>query len=215
MKIVTFVTQKGGAGKTTLAINCAVAAERAGQRTILFDLDPQGTAEAWFQDREAETPRLVRLTAAELTDALTKAERSGFDVVLIDTPGRDEPATAAAVRVAGFCIVPCRPSPADMKATPPTVATINRLAKPAAFVLTQAPPRGARIREAEVGLGMLGIVSPVRVVSRTAYQDALGVGMGVIEFDPEGKAAQEIIDLWKWIYRKMEKLHRDEEANVA
>ena len=66
--------------------------------------------------------------------------------MLIDTPGRDEPAVArppSGFRI--FAVVPCRPSPADMKATPPTVAAIQRLAKPAAFVLTQTPPRGPRI----------------------------------------------------------------------
>ena len=62
----------------------------------------------------------------------------------------------------------------DLKAVPPTVATINRLAKSAVFVLTQTPPRGGRIREAEAGLSMLGIVCPVRIVARAAYQDAHG-----------------------------------------
>ena len=58
MRVVSLVTQKGGSGKTTLALSCAVAAEEAGKRVLLVDLDPQGTAEAWYQDREAETPRV-------------------------------------------------------------------------------------------------------------------------------------------------------------
>jgi chromosome partitioning protein len=215
MRVVTFVTQKGGSGKTTLAVNCAVAAGQRKQRVILFDMDPQGSAEAWYQDREAESPKLVKVQANELSAALEKARAAGFDIVLIDTPGRDEPSTAAAIRVADFCIIPCRPTPSDMKATPPTAATILRLSKPAAFVLTQTPPRGDRIREAEVGLGMLGIVSPVRIVSRTAYQDAQGVGLGVTEFEPDGKAAQEIANLWKWVVRKMEKVGNEQEAHVA
>jgi chromosome partitioning protein len=64
MRVISFVTQKGGAGKSTLAINCAVAAERAGHKVLILDLDPQGTAEGWYQDREAETPRLVSTTLA-------------------------------------------------------------------------------------------------------------------------------------------------------
>ena len=95
------------------------------------------------------------------------------------------------------------------------MATINRLSKPAVFVLTQAPPRGERIREAEVGLGMLGIVCPVRIVARTAYQDAQGSGLGVSEFEPEGKAAAEIMQLWNWIIRKMEKVAYEQKADVA
>ncbi len=212
---ITFVTQKGGSGKTTLATNCAVAAERSGLKTLVLDLDPQGSAEAWYQDREDETPKLAHVSGAELAKAVNGAEQNGFDLVIIDTPGRDEPLTATAIRIADFCVVPCRPTPADMKATPPTVATINRLSKPAAFVLTQAPPRGGRLREAEAGLSILGIVCPVRIVSRNVYQDAHGVGLGVQEFDPEGKAAEEIKALWQWIKRKMEKLTHDQETHVA
>jgi chromosome partitioning protein len=215
MRVITFVTQKGGAGKTTLAINCAVAAAQRKKSILIIDLDPQASAEGWYQDREAESPRLVRLDSGNISEALAKARDAGFDYVLIDTPGKDEPATAAAIRAADFCIVPCRPTPVDLKAIPPTVATINRLCKPAVFVLTQSPARGERIREAEVGLAMLGIVCPIRVVARTAYQDAQGAGLGVSEFDPDGKAAAEIAQLWNWIVRKMEKVAHEQKADVA
>lgn len=206
MRIIAFVTQKGGSGKTTLAVNLAVAAEQAGARVLILDLDPQASAEAWYQDREAQTPRLARVAAGELPRALELARGQGFSHVLLDTPGRDEPAVAAAIRAADFCVVPCRPTPADMKATPATAATIRRLEKPAAFVLTQTPPRGFRIREAEVGLGVLGPVAPTGVVARNAFQDAHGRGLGITEYEPEGKAAQEIRELWGWLARKVEKL---------
>jgi chromosome partitioning protein len=215
MRVITFVTQKGGAGKTTLTVNCAVAAAQRKKQVLIIDLDAQASAEGWYQDREAESPRLVRLDSGDISEALAKAKDAGFDYVLIDTPGKDEPATAAAIRAADFCIVPCRPTPVDLKAIPPTVATINRLSKPAVFVLTQTPPRGERIREAEVGLAMLGIVCPIRVVARTAYQDAQGAGLGVSEFDPDSKAAAEIAQLWNWIIRKMEKVAHEQKADVA
>lgn len=159
-----FVTQKGGNGKTVLALFCAGAAEEAGQHVLSVDLDPHGTAEAWYQDREAETLKLVRVDASELDEALTTAREHPFDFVFIDTPGRDEPSAAAAIRAADFCIILCCPTPADMKATPPTVATMNRLNKPVAFVLTQTPPRSYRIKEAENGLSVLDMVAPVHTV---------------------------------------------------
>ena len=215
MRVISFVTQKGGAGKTTLAVNCAVAAERAGLKTLILDLDPQGSAEAWYQDREAETPRLVSIGTCKLPDAMAMAKSGGYDLVMIDTPGRDEPSVTAAVRAADFVVIPCRPTPVDMKATPPTVATVHRLQKPAVFVLTQTPPRGERVREAEVGLSMLGVVCPVRIVARAAYQDAHGAGLGVLEFDPEGKASAEIAQLWDWMAKKMEKMTYDQKTNLA
>ena len=214
MRIITFVTQKGGSGKTTLALSCAVAAEEHGARALVLDMDPQRTAEAWYQTREATKPKLATVTAAELPDAITGG-RQRFDVVLIDTPGRDEPSTAAAIRHADICLIPCRPTPADMKATPTTVATIKRLDKLSAFVLSQTPPRGYRIREAAKGLSVLGMVAPVHIVSRNAYQDAHGMGLAVTEFETDGKAAAEIRALWQWIAKKLEKLTNEQETNVA
>ena len=214
MRIITFVTQKGGSGKTTLALSCAVAAEEHGARALVLDMDPQRTAEAWYQTREATKPKLATVTAAELPDAITGG-RQRFDVVLIDTPGRDEPSTAAAIRHADICLIPCRPTPADMKATPTTVATIKRLDKLSAFVLSQTPPRGYRIREAAKGLSVLGMVAPVHIVSRNAYQDAHGMGLAVTEFETDGKAAAEIRELWQWISKKLEKLTNEQETNVA
>jgi chromosome partitioning protein len=215
MRIVTFVTQKGGAGKTTLAVNCAVAAQAKKKQVLILDLDPQASAEGWYQDREADSPRLVRIDSWALPEAIANAQSAGFDYVMIDTPGRDEPSTTAAIRAGDFCVIPCRPTPVDLKATPATVSTINRLSKQAVFVLTQTPPRGERVREAEVGLGMLGIVSPVRIVARTAYQDAHGAGLSVLEFEPQGKAAAEIAQLWDWMVKKMEKVAYEKKTDVA
>src|SRR5207245_2059943 len=99
-------------------------------------------------------------------EALSAARSQGFDYVMIDTPGQDEPSTTAAIRAADFCVVPCRPTPVDLKATLPTADAIRRLEKPAAFVLTQTPPRGGRIKEAAAGLALLGIVCPIPIVAR-------------------------------------------------
>jgi chromosome partitioning protein len=206
MMVISFVTQKGGSGKTTLAINCGVVASQKGKRALILDMDAQATAETWYQDRDSDKPQVIRLAAPDLDKALKAAREQGFDVVLIDTPGRDEPGTAAAIRVSDFCIIPCRPSPADMKATPTTIETTRRLNKPVAFVLTQTPARSFRNREAENGLSVLGMVCPVHIVLRNAYQDAQGAGLGVTEYEPDGKAAGEVLGLWEWLAKKVRKV---------
>lgn len=220
MIIICFVSQKGGSGKSTLTVNCAVAAAAAAaaqnkKKVLIVDMDQQGSAESWYQDRDADAPQLIKINARDLERAIKLAEEQKFDFVFIDTPGRDEPGQAAAIRAADFCLVPCRPSPADMKATPPTVETIRRLGKTAFFVLTQTPARSFRIREAEKGLSVLGTVCPVPIVSRASYQDAQGAGLGVTEYEPEGKAAQEINLLWQWIRKKLGKINYGKEKNVA
>ena len=209
MKVISFVAQKGGVGKSTLAISCAVAAYQQGQNVLILDMDPQGSVESWYQDRSEDTPGVVCITAPKIEQAISAAAERGFDLIVIDTPGRDAPGIAAAIKVSDLVIIPCRPSVTDMKAIPATFAMVHRLNKQAAFVLSQTPvatlARGSRIREAEAGLSMLGMAAPVPIVSRLAYQDAHGLGLGVTEYEPNGKAAAEITRLWKWITTKLEK----------
>src|SRR3954447_20805337 len=111
MRVLSFVSQKGGSGKSTLVFCCAVAAEEKGKRVLILDMDEQATSTAWYKDRDAETPVLASIKSTDLAEALGKARSSGFDLILIDTPGRDEPSIAAAIRAADLCIIPCRPTP--------------------------------------------------------------------------------------------------------
>lgn len=212
MNIVSFVTQKGGSGKTTLALNFAVSAMSKKKRVVILDMDAQGTARKWYERRTNENPPLVEVTAGDLEKAVAGAESQKFDWVFIDTPGRDDAAQAAAIRVSDFCIIPCRPSAADLEATPTTVETIKRLKKPYAFVLTQTPPRSFRIREAQTGLSYLGMVCPYPVVLRNAYQDAQSMGLGAAEFEPDGRAANDISECWQWIVSKIKKVNYGKET---
>jgi chromosome partitioning protein len=215
MKIVSFVTQKGGSGKTTLALNFSVAAMGSRGRVVILDMDAQGTARKWYERRDAENPPLIEVAAADLERAIEGARAQKFEWVLIDTPGRDDAAQAAAIRTADFCIVPCRPSAADLEATPTTVETIKRLKKPYAFVLTQTPPRSFRIREAQTGLSYLGTVCPTPIVLRNAYQDAQSMGLGVTEFEAAGRAAGEVSECWKWIVSRIKKVNYGKETTNA
>lgn len=206
MFVVALASQKGGSGKSTLCTNLAVAATRSKKRSMLFDLDPQRTAEQWFLTREHDEPSVATIDSNQLGEAIARARKAGIEWLFLDTAGRDAPSTAAAIRAADFCLVPCRPTPQDMKATPATVETIKRLEKPFAFVLTQTPVRGQRSAEASKGLSILGTVSPISIAARTAFQDASGAGLNVNEFEPDGKAAHEIKSLWRWLAKHVSKL---------
>ena len=212
MKVISFVTQKGGSGKTTLALNFAVAAMTGKSRVVILDMDVQGTARKWYERRVEESPPLIEVVAADLERAVAGAKAQKFDWVLIDTPGRDDAAQAAAIRATDFCVIPCRPSSADLEATPTTVETIKRLKKPYAFILTQTPARSFRIREAQTGLSYLGMVCPTPIVLRNAYQDAQSMGLGVAEYEPGGRASMDDLDCWKWIEGRIKKVNYGKET---
>ena len=178
MRTVSVLSQKGGAGKSTIAINLAAIAFRKKQRVLLLDLDPQATSLQWYEQRAHDKLSVLATEAKRLPEILKHARNDAFDWVFIDTSGRDEPGVNAAVKQSDFCLLPCRPSPADLHAIKPTVAGIRRMDKPFAFVITQAPARGNRADEARKALATLGDVAPKPIVIRAAYQDAYGRGGG-------------------------------------
>jgi chromosome partitioning protein len=205
MHVVSFVTQKGGSGKSTTAASVAVAAFQQGRRVFMLELDRQGTLSDWTESRKAdEGPDFERVDATALDQALSMLKAEGYDLVVIDTAGIDSPATNAAMRAADLCLIPCRPTATDLRGCLPTVQSLIRLEKDFAFVLTQCPPRSPRVDETRTGLAALGLIAEPPIVSRTDHQDAMAAGMGVTEFNPEGAAAHEIRQLLGWIDNKLE-----------
>lgn len=206
MKILTLVTQKGGSGKSTLAANLSVAAGEAGEKVFLLELDKQGTISKWIDRRVVETPAFDRLlTEIELEKALATIEGAKFSMVIIDTPGVDSPLVTAAIRASDLCLIPTRPTPADLEATTATLEAIQALGKKFAFVLNQTPVRSTRLSEAAAGLRVIGVLAEPSLAQRNDHQDAVGAGLGVTEYAPSGKAAEEIRDLWKWAKQKIRK----------
>ena len=96
---LALVAQKGGTGKTTLALTLAVAAEQAGRRAVVLDIDPQATACKWSDRREASTPVVLDAQPARLGRALETAAAEDVDLVVIDTPARLESAALEAARL--------------------------------------------------------------------------------------------------------------------
>ena len=204
MKVLSLVTQKGGSGKSTLAASLAVAAQEAGERVFLLDADRQGTLARWVDRRTNPEPAFDNATTlAELEKAVELLASQPYSLVIIDTAGADNPTTTAAIRLADFCLVPARPTPADLEATQPTLEAIQATRRKFAFVLSQAPTRSARLTEAASALRLLGILAEPPIAQRTDHQDAMGMGLGVTEQNPNGKAAEEMRQLWAWVSKKL------------
>src|SRR6516162_5098814 len=204
MLSIVLASQKGGSGKSTLTVGIAVAAVRNGHRVAIIDTDPQGTVSNWGRRRAAPEPYVHRLGGGiELERPLLAFRRAGFTLAIIDTPATYNALSLSAIGVSNVCLIPARPSPADIEATLPTLVAVRKLGKPFAFVLNQAPPRGYRLSEAAAALNAAGVLALPYIVQRNDHQDALGAGFGVTEFAPEGLAAQEIVGLWQYVWKKM------------
>ena len=118
MRTIAFVTQKGGSGKSTLCVNLAVAAQEAGASVCILEMDRQATDHATgpsIRKRRGAGGRADRRDADRRRDARGCAD-CDYDYVFIDTPGVDSPGALAAMRAADLCIMPCRPTPADLRA---------------------------------------------------------------------------------------------------
>ena len=203
MLTVALVSQKGGAGKTTIAINLAVASELAGQPAVVVDLDPQASAAAWVDSREAEAPVVVSAQAARLAEVLATAREHGAGLTLIDTAPHAEAAALAAARVADLVLVPCRPSVLDLRAVTASQDIAKLAGTPAAAVLCGVPARGPLAAEAQSALESYELeVAPVRIGHRAAFVHAMTAGQGAQEYEPRGKAAREIARLYDWTYTR-------------
>ena len=204
MRAITLVSQKGGTGKSTLCIGLAVAALEDGERAFVLETDRQGTISNWAGRRTNPEPIVERVADRfQLERALRTFERKGCTLAIIDTPGSDSDFVADAIRAATLCLVPVKPSPADIEATHPTLKAIRRLNKEFAFVLNQAPGRGQRPTRAALALNEAGVLALPYIVLRNDHIDSLAAGLAVSEFAPESIAAAEIRALWAWSKQKL------------
>jgi len=203
VKTVAIVSQKGGSGKTTLAVHLAVCAERAKKRAAIIDLDPQASALEWYSRRTAATPEVVTATPEQLSTLLQRAQENGADLAILDTAPHSDRAATVAADLADVVLIPCRPAAFDIAAIGTTlnILKLTKAKARVAILLNAVPPRGGISDEAEAGLAALAPVVPVRMHHRAAYFHAINNGRSVEEYEPEGKAAEEIRALYKWIMR--------------
>jgi chromosome partitioning protein len=144
MEVIAVIAQKGGAGKTTLTLSLAVAAQRAGKTVAIVDLDPQATACNWGDRRNSDSPVIVSAQPARLPQVLKSAQEAGAQFVLIDTPPRAEQAAMMAAKAANLILIPCRPAVFDLDTVSTTLELIRHAGNASmAAVLNGVPPRGS------------------------------------------------------------------------
>lgn len=200
MKTLAIVSRKGGAGKTTIAVHLAVAAEAYGIATAIFDLDPQASAALWADHRGEPIPAVVPAQAPRLPALLAQARQNEADLVLLDTAPHADGIAAEAADQADAILIPCRPSSFDLDAIGASVRLARNAGKPAYVVINAAPVQGVETDEAMTAIRAAGVnVCPIVLHHRKPYASRIHEGRTASEIEPKGKAAQEIDALLRWL----------------
>ena len=200
--IILFGAQKGGCGKSTLAINFAAVLARAGADVILVDADRQATSANWCADR-SQNPELPRVNCVQRYDNIRDTLldlRGRYQYVIVDAAGRDSRELRTGMTAADILIVPFRPSQPDLD-TLPALDTIVEEALDinpdlkvfAALTMAPTNPTIDEVREAREYLADYPKFRFLKTIisDRKSYRDAMSEGLSVVEMK-NPKAAGEI-----------------------
>jgi len=214
MLTISLIAQKGGVGKTSIARCLAVAFERSGVATAILDMDPQASACLWARRRESDQPEVIPTVLPLLSDTLAAAEES-VELVIIDTPPKNADVAIAAAKVSDLIIIPCRAQIDDIETLPATAEILNITGNVQTFVLLNAvPPNRARIEEAAASITDHPTapfpVCPHSFGHRAAFGDSSVLGLTPQEYEPRGKAAQEIAQSHKYVCEIVRKLRSEQ-----
>lgn len=207
MRTISVISQKGGAGKTTLAIHLAGAATSAGLSALILDADPQATASQWSQWRGMTDPEVIDCASPTLlARKVAQAGELGADLIVIDTPPHADIMAREACKIADLILIPCRPQAFDLSAVEATAELAKATGKPAYVIFMGGPQRAPttyrdarELIEGSEGLEGMGVaVAPVMLTQRAVYHHSTAQGKTAAEIEPDGKAAEEISALWTW-----------------
>jgi chromosome partitioning protein len=213
MHTIALLIQKGGSGKTNIAVSLAAAAAAEGLTAVIIDLDPQATVCAWHDrrvalDAENQNPLCLSAQPARLPAVLKEAADNGVDLAIIDTPAKSSDAALAAAKAAHLVLVPCKPQAFDLDTIEATREIISLAGnKPALAVLNDVPARGDRHEQARQNITAKGLpVCPFTIGHRACFGDAAFFGKAASEYEPKGKGAQECRNVYKYTIRTIRQL---------
>ena len=202
-KILAVAQQKGGAGKTTIAVQLGVWWACQGRKVALLDVDPQGSMKAWHGLRsEAGLDGSLSVSDVagwKLSSEIDSLKRDN-DLIIVDTPPHAETDARVAVRAAQLILVPVQPSPMDWWATKPTLDMAAKEKTKFLLVLNRLPARGKLADAIRAKIEAAGLpLAKASLGNRSAFAVSMMEGKGVAETQPKGTAAAEIEALAKEI----------------
>jgi chromosome partitioning protein len=214
VRTLAIASQKGGSGKTTIAVHMAVCAALSTLKTAILDIDPQHSAYSWNESRPDDRKLdAVAADAGQLSALLSHAEAAGVELAIVDTAPHSSGDAAIAAKLADLVLIPCRPARFDLDAVASTLEITKAANTPAVVVINAALPRGPLAEEARAALSRQDatVLTPI-LHQRVAYSHAVIDGRSVHEYEPGGAAAAEITDLYNHITRLLGKAERKARA---
>jgi chromosome partitioning protein len=207
MPVISFLNQKGGVGKTTLAIHIADALTRRKHKTLLVDADPQGSALDWAAARQGE-PRfpVIGLPKASIHKELSAISK-GYEWTVIDGPPRVYEVARSAIMASDAVFIPVQPSPYDVWAANEILALFKEsdVYRPdvgRAFVINRKIANTAIGRDVNEALSEYKLpVLKAAICQRVSFADSATLGKTVFDVDAEGLAAGEVMELVKEVER--------------
>lgn len=198
-KVIAVAQQKGGSGKTTIAVNLAVAYARQGLTVALLDTDPQGSLGRWFmtrRERLGDAGMEFSTSSAWGVSYECEKLRRLADIILVDTPPKVDADLRPALREADLVLIPVATSHVDLWATEGVLDLARRERKRATVILNRARP-GTRLAEEVAGAAQAleAELATTVLANRVTYAETLGLGLGVLEAQRRGPAAAEVTAL--------------------
>ncbi len=201
--IIAVQNQKGGVGKTTLAIHISYVLSSFKNRVLLIDADPQGSSRDWAAAREEQPPfSLVGLDRPTIHRDLPKLAE-GYDHVVIDGPPRVTDLARSAIVAADLVVIPIQPSPYDVWAAVEVInlikeASVFKESLKSVFVINRKIVNTAIGRDVVEALSEYSIpVAKAGVCQRVAFAESAASGQTVMELDRKSSATKEIKALVK------------------
>lgn len=199
--IISFLNQKGGVGKTTLAVHVATGLALSGSKVLLVDADPQGSALDWAASREGEAPfPVIGIPKPAIHKEVPKHEKN-YDFIVIDGPPRVNELARSAIMASDLVLIPVQPSPYDVWAAKEIVDLLNEASSfkdklKAAFVINRKIVNTAIGRDVAESLAEYPVpVLNSQICQRVGFAESAAQGLTVLETEPEGLGSQEIKSL--------------------
>ncbi len=206
---IAIIAQKGGGGKSTISLNLAVAAAESGMTPVVIDIDQQANSAKWRGRRKLENVVVVAAPQSLIRETIKTACDNGADFIIVDCPGHNDGAAIEAARETDITLIPVKPQMFHLE-TLPAMRDLVRIAgdKPAWVIVNELHP--AARTQAEQLKNIIADtypfpVCPVHLSRLDVFANSADAGLSVLEQEPEGKAAEEIRRVYKFVCQQVEK----------